>query len=341
MQRVAIARALVHKPSLVLADEPTGNLDPDSAAAVMDLLRECLVAENATALLVTHSRAAARRADRALLMSASGLAPIDVSAAPGDAMRRVRAMTGALDLARATLGGALGRNRGRLALAVLAIALGVALGFAVATINRTAVDEFVGGMRTLAGSADFEIRGPRGGFDEMLFARIARDEGVAVASPVVEVDAQLVGRREALRIYGIDAFRASLVTPALLGSSDDTLDLLRPDTVFLSAGHGGVARRRPGRPHRGADGPAHRFARGGGSGQRGVGPAVCGDGHRGSRRICSAAVACCRASTCARARARTRVRCARALPRCCRRASPSRRRRRARPSPRACRGPIA
>jgi putative ABC transport system permease protein len=144
-------------------------------------------------------------------------------------------MTGALDLARATLGGALGRNRGRLALAVLAIALGVALGFAVATINRTAVDEFVGGMRTLAGSADFEIRGPRAGFDEMLFARIAREEGVAVASPVVEVDAQLVGRKEALRIYGIDAFRASLVTPALLGSSDDTLDLLRPDTVFLSA----------------------------------------------------------------------------------------------------------
>jgi len=80
-QRVAIARALVHKPSVVLADEPTGNLDPDSAAAVLDLLRECLVAENATALLVTHSRAAARRADRALLMSANGLAPIDVSAA--------------------------------------------------------------------------------------------------------------------------------------------------------------------------------------------------------------------------------------------------------------------
>jgi putative ABC transport system ATP-binding protein len=81
MQRVAIARALVHKPSLVLADEPTGNLDADSAAAVMDLFRACLVAENATALLVTHSHAAARRADRALLMSASGLAPVDVTAA--------------------------------------------------------------------------------------------------------------------------------------------------------------------------------------------------------------------------------------------------------------------
>jgi putative ABC transport system permease protein len=150
-------------------------------------------------------------------------------------MKPARATTGTLDIARATLGGAFGRNRGRLALAILAIALGVALGFAVATINRTAVDEFVGGMRTLAGSADLEIRGPRGGFDETLFARIARVEGVAVASPVVEVDAQLVGRPEALRIYGIDAFRAGLVTPALLGSADDALDLLRPDTVFLSA----------------------------------------------------------------------------------------------------------
>jgi putative ABC transport system ATP-binding protein len=77
MQRVAIARALVHKPSIVLADEPTGNLDADSAAAVMDLLRACLDAEDATALLVTHSHAAARRADRALLLSATGLAPVD------------------------------------------------------------------------------------------------------------------------------------------------------------------------------------------------------------------------------------------------------------------------
>jgi putative ABC transport system ATP-binding protein len=81
LQRVAIARALVHQPAIVLADEPTGNLDTESAALVMDLLCRCLRGERATGLLVTHSRAAARRADRALLLSASGLAPMNVDEA--------------------------------------------------------------------------------------------------------------------------------------------------------------------------------------------------------------------------------------------------------------------
>lgn len=140
-----------------------------------------------------------------------------------------------MPLGRAVLGGALGRHRGRLALAILAIALGVALGFAVAIINATAVGEFEGGMRTLAGTADLEIRGGRSGFDEALFARVARDSDVAVASPVVEVEARIVGRDDALRIEGIDAFRAAAVTPALVGTATDPLDLLRPDSVFVTS----------------------------------------------------------------------------------------------------------
>lgn len=137
-------------------------------------------------------------------------------------------------LGRAVLGGALGRQRGRLALAVAAIALGVALGFAVAVINATAVGEFEGGMRTMAGDADLEIRGGRGGFDEALFARVARDRDVAVASPVVEVDARIGGSDDALRIDGIDAFRAAAVTPALVGASADALDLLRDGQLFVT-----------------------------------------------------------------------------------------------------------
>ena len=63
-QRVAIARALVHKPRLVFADEPTGNLDPESAKEVLELLRECVKGEGAAGILVTHSQAAAKTADK-------------------------------------------------------------------------------------------------------------------------------------------------------------------------------------------------------------------------------------------------------------------------------------
>jgi putative ABC transport system ATP-binding protein len=73
LQRVAIARALVHRPSVVLADEPTGNLDPSTAAGVIELLRDRVRSEGASGVLVTHSRAAAALADRALTLTNGGL----------------------------------------------------------------------------------------------------------------------------------------------------------------------------------------------------------------------------------------------------------------------------
>ncbi|GAC1409845.1 MAG: ABC transporter ATP-binding protein [Burkholderiaceae bacterium] len=75
LQRVAIARALVHRPMLVLADEPTGNLDPDTAHEVLLLLRRELQATGASALMVTHSKAAAVTADRVLILTRDGLHP--------------------------------------------------------------------------------------------------------------------------------------------------------------------------------------------------------------------------------------------------------------------------
>ena len=73
MQRVAIARALVHRPALVLADEPTGNLDPETADAILALLRAEIKASGAAAIMVTHSHAAAAKADKTLLLTRSGL----------------------------------------------------------------------------------------------------------------------------------------------------------------------------------------------------------------------------------------------------------------------------
>ena len=75
LQRVALARALVHRPALLLADEPTGNLDPSTAARTMDLLLAQTRQQGAALVLVTHSDSAAARADRVLRLSANGIAP--------------------------------------------------------------------------------------------------------------------------------------------------------------------------------------------------------------------------------------------------------------------------
>ena len=73
LQRVAIARALVHGPAVLLADEPTGNLDADSADAIIALLRDAAKRARAATLLVTHSPRAAAAADRVLVLTRTGL----------------------------------------------------------------------------------------------------------------------------------------------------------------------------------------------------------------------------------------------------------------------------
>jgi putative ABC transport system ATP-binding protein len=75
LQRVAIARALAHQPRLLLADEPTGNLDEENATQVLALLRDQVKRESGTGILATHSAAAAATADRVLVLTATGLRP--------------------------------------------------------------------------------------------------------------------------------------------------------------------------------------------------------------------------------------------------------------------------
>jgi putative ABC transport system permease protein len=146
-------------------------------------------------------------------------------------------MTGPADVSdfRAVLSGALAQNRLRTAIAVLAIALGVALGFAVQLINGSAVDALSQSVRTVSGDADVVVRGPRSGFDEALFVRLAQDADVAVASPAVEVEARIAGRNDTLRVIGLDLFRAAAIQPGLVAEAGSGLDMLRSDTIFVSA----------------------------------------------------------------------------------------------------------
>lgn len=77
LQRVAIARALIHRPALILADEPTGNLDPDTAARILALFAEAVRSHGAAGVMVTHSLASAAIADRVLRLGAEGLVEQD------------------------------------------------------------------------------------------------------------------------------------------------------------------------------------------------------------------------------------------------------------------------
>jgi len=142
---------------------------------------------------------------------------------------------GTVTLARMLLAGAWASDRRRLILTVIAIALGVALGTTVHLINYSATVEFEAAVRAVSGDADLRVTGPRSGFDETLYPRLAQRPEVAVASPVIEIDAKLIDANTTLRFIGLDPFQALRMQPALFGEAGEhLLDLLRPGTVMLS-----------------------------------------------------------------------------------------------------------
>ncbi len=139
-----------------------------------------------------------------------------------------------VSVGKAVIAGSLAQNKARCLLSVVAIALGVALGYAVQLISAAAVNELGLGVQFLSGAADLSVRGPREGFDEAVYPQLSRMSEVATASPVVEVDAKLADRSAVLKIIGIDAFRAAGVQPGLIASTEDPLDVVRPDVLFPS-----------------------------------------------------------------------------------------------------------
>jgi putative ABC transport system permease protein len=123
-------------------------------------------------------------------------------------------MSTTLTVWQAAVIGPMVRSPGRTLLSLFVIALGVALGFAVFLINRTAADEISRAARSLYGLADYAIEGDAQGFDEMLYPQVARLEGIDAVSPVVEIAAKLADRRGTLRVLGVDAFRARALQPS-------------------------------------------------------------------------------------------------------------------------------
>src|SRR5260221_492462 len=142
-----------------------------------------------------------------------------LSVRPRDAPGRRQALPRAAmnaPLALLLLRGTLAANGLRLALTLASIALGVALAGAVHTVHTSALAEIDRAAHALAGKADVEIRGPRSGFDDALFARIASRPDVLAASSLVEIEAALANGADRLRILGIDALRAVRLQPAFV-----------------------------------------------------------------------------------------------------------------------------
>ncbi|MBK6982993.1 MAG: ABC transporter permease [Betaproteobacteria bacterium] len=142
-------------------------------------------------------------------------------------------MTGAL--AATLLRGSLSGNRWRSLLAIACIALGVALAGAVNTLHSSALDEIDRAARVLSGTADLQARGPRNGFDDAAYGPVAMHPAVAVASPVIEIEAPLAGREGTVRVLGIDPFRAARLQPGFLAQGAASRDEGTPTLLDANA----------------------------------------------------------------------------------------------------------
>lgn len=124
----------------------------------------------------------------------------------------------------------------RALVAIAAIAVGVAMGFAIHLINAAAFNEFSAAVKSLSGQADIQVQGREPFFDEAVYPRLAEHPEVSMASPILEVQAGVPGQEGALRVIGVDPFRAGFIAPDLIGVPADgrRTDVLADDALFLS-----------------------------------------------------------------------------------------------------------
>ena len=201
-QRLAVARALVHDPPLVLADEPTGNLDEETAGAVLDLLDGLARETRKTVIMVTHSRRRRRR----------GRPDRDHAARPARrAAPPVRALLWRTSLRH------LGQHPWQIGLSVLGIALGVAVAVAIDLASGSARRAFELSTEAVTGRATHQVVGGPTGLPDRAYLAL-RQLGVRAAAPVVAGDVAAPDHPgRTFHLFGIDPFAEAPFRPYLGG----------------------------------------------------------------------------------------------------------------------------
>ena len=191
---VALARALVHDPLVILADEPTGNLDRETGQRVLDVLETLVREAGRTLVLVTHSREGGEPLGSGALDS-------------GRPTRRRRAAAQMMSVLQRSSFRHLSGHPGPLLLAILGVSLGVAVVVAMDLAIQSSRQAFSISAETVSGRTTHQVVGGPAGLDEAVFTLLRIDAGVRESAPVVEGYASsdaLPGR--ALRILGLDPF---------------------------------------------------------------------------------------------------------------------------------------
>ena len=235
MQRVAICRALLRRPHLLLADEPTGNLDDDNGWRVMELMLSLVAEEGGTLIFVTHSREVSGLGGRGVAPAQRRPQPARRSRGAGRAggtklagQRMMRRYFTTAMTAHLRAGGSL------YLLTVLGVALGVAAVLSIQIINRNAIAAFAGSVKAVSGEADLSVLGYTPNFPEDIYPRVLSTPGVQAAWPLWRAAVALSGAANVmLDLIGVDFF-TPVDIPWQGEPTDPAVALSQPGWVALT-----------------------------------------------------------------------------------------------------------